>query len=245
LDSDASFPDFAEDSVYAIQFEMKRDTDVECTKDVTQVRHVATNKVYRYIGTSGKLHLPDQTYTDTSKWTLVETLVPALDPDATDPITLTYHVTRLLDSDDNRIYLYIGASGTASPSSIDFSQTSKWSFVETGTNPKDWADRTADKFENYSFDQDTWTTGGGWLRKKTVHTKTTTTTGQKDYYTHYLKADCPIAIGVLQSQKTPGVFIDTGGDLTLAGISRSPTAAPRRPATRRPKAKSCSTWAGP
>ncbi|MFM9111346.1 MAG: beta strand repeat-containing protein, partial [Prochlorococcaceae cyanobacterium] len=42
-----------------------------------------------------------------------------------------------------------------------------------------------------------WSTGGGWLRKKTYHTQQTVIQGVKDYYTHALRADQPITISLL------------------------------------------------
>ncbi|HND55582.1 MAG TPA: hypothetical protein PLV92_24375, partial [Pirellulaceae bacterium] len=145
----------------------------------------------------------------------------ALDPKSSTTITLTKDVTQLLDPDDDKIYKFIGTTTTMKQSDIDFSQSSKWSFVKIGVNPSKWADRDLGKFdstfENYTFEKDTWTTGGGWLREKTVHTKTTTTSGKKDYYTHYLRADYPIQVGILQSGKPAGLFVNTGGDLKLSG----------------------------
>ncbi|MGB0360766.1 MAG: hypothetical protein ACPGEF_05085, partial [Endozoicomonas sp.] len=67
------------------------------------------------------------------------------------------------------------------------------------------------------FDRDTWTTGGGWLRKKTVHTKITVIEGLKDYYTHSLKADYDIKIGFLSGNSQPDVNITSKGNITLAG----------------------------
>ncbi|MGI2027111.1 LEPR-XLL domain-containing protein [Endozoicomonas acroporae] len=68
-----------------------------------------------------------------------------------------------------------------------------------------------------SYDRETWTTGGGWLRKKTVHTKITVVEGLKDYYTHSLKADYDIAIDFLSGNSQPDVNISSKGDITLAG----------------------------
>ncbi|MGO0307869.1 LEPR-XLL domain-containing protein [Endozoicomonas acroporae] len=69
----------------------------------------------------------------------------------------------------------------------------------------------------YDFDRESWTTGGGWLRKKTVHTKITVVEGLKDYYTHSLKADYDIAIDFLSGNSQPDVNITSKGDITLAG----------------------------
>lgn len=69
----------------------------------------------------------------------------------------------------------------------------------------------------YDFDRESWTTGGGWLRKKTVHTKITVVEGLKDYYTHSLKADYDIAIDFLSGNSQPDVNITSKGDIILAG----------------------------
>jgi hypothetical protein len=68
-----------------------------------------------------------------------------------------------------------------------------------------------------SYDRDSWTTGGGWLRKKTVHTKITVIEGLKDYYTHSLKADYDININFLGSNGTPNVDIESRGNIVFAG----------------------------
>ena len=79
-----------------------------------------------------------------------------------------------------------------------------------------------DSFINKSIDSDTWTTGGGWLRKKTVHTKVTEIEGLKDVYTHTLKADYPIAIDFIQGDATPSIIVNTKGNLILEGDMESP-----------------------
>jgi hypothetical protein len=78
-------------------------------------------------------------------------------------------------------------------------------------------------FENYTFfAYEPWTTGGGWLRTKTVHTLTVQTYGEKDYYTHTIKADYPIDIEILQGPAIPSINIDTAQDLYLQGTITSP-----------------------
>ncbi|MCJ8339824.1 MAG: LEPR-XLL domain-containing protein [Pseudomonadales bacterium] len=67
------------------------------------------------------------------------------------------------------------------------------------------------------IDTDSWTTGGGWLRKKTVHTKVTIIEGLKDYYTHSLKADHSIAVSFLSGNADANVDIVSFGNITLAG----------------------------
>ncbi|MEI7952085.1 MAG: hypothetical protein WCH37_05350, partial [Synechococcaceae cyanobacterium ELA182] len=64
---------------------------------------------------------------------------------------------------------------------------------------------------------DSWTTGGGWLRKKTYHTQTTTIQGSKDIYTNILKADYPIAVGFLDRDPAGAgqLRINSGGGILL------------------------------
>ncbi|MEB3331540.1 MAG: LamG-like jellyroll fold domain-containing protein, partial [Synechococcaceae cyanobacterium] len=59
---------------------------------------------------------------------------------------------------------------------------------------------------------DNWTTGGGWLRKKTYHTQTTRIDGRKDVWSHSLKADWPIELGF---QAAPG---DRSGQVTINSV---------------------------
>ena len=73
-----------------------------------------------------------------------------------------------------------------------YGDTSLWKDVTGSGVPASWQS----DYRNSSKKVETWTTGGGWLRKKTHHTLTTEIVGQKDYYTHYLKADYPIAIEI-------------------------------------------------
>jgi hypothetical protein len=79
-----------------------------------------------------------------------------------------------------------------------------------------------DSFQNKSIDADTWTTGGGWLRYKTVHTKITEIEGLKDVYTHTLKADYAIAIDFIQGVTSPTILVNTVGNLILEGDMESP-----------------------
>ncbi|MCP3988946.1 MAG: hypothetical protein GY724_07720, partial [Actinomycetia bacterium] len=72
-------------------------------------------------------------------------------------------------------------------------------------------------FENITVNQENWTTGGGWLRKKTYHTRITTITGLVDFYTHTLKADHPVAIEFLQGPDNPSVDVYSRGDIYLQG----------------------------
>jgi hypothetical protein len=84
-------------------------------------------------------------------------------------------------------------------------------------------DQYLSTFSNRVIDGDTWTTGGGWLRKKTVHTKITEVLGLKDVYTHTLKADYPIAISFIQGPATPTIDIHSVGNIFLEADIESPT----------------------
>jgi Ca2+-binding RTX toxin-like protein len=102
----------------------------------------------------------------------------------------------------------------------DYSDETKWTDVTNTTT--DGQVTYLSSFENYTYKVQSWTTGGGWLRKKTVHTLTTQTFGEKDYYTHTLKADYPIEISFIQGPATPSINIDTKQDLLLQGTITTP-----------------------
>ena len=70
-----------------------------------------------------------------------------------------------------------------------------------------------------------WTTGGGWLRKKTWHKLVTTVTGIKDFYTHTLEADRPINIDFLTGPSAPSVNIVSGGSIDFGEINVPDTVA--------------------
>ncbi|MFL0791421.1 MAG: hypothetical protein AB8E87_14535, partial [Prochlorococcus sp.] len=61
-----------------------------------------------------------------------------------------------------------------------------------------------------------WTTGGGWLRKKTYWTQTTEVQGLKDYWSNYLKADHPIEVGFI----TPDTTTHKPGHIEITGSGR-------------------------
>ncbi|MBW1683417.1 MAG: hypothetical protein JRJ83_18765, partial [Deltaproteobacteria bacterium] len=77
-------------------------------------------------------------------------------------------------------------------------------------------------FENYTLNYQTWTTGGGWMRYKTTHMLTTQSYGEKDYYTHTLKADYPIEIQFIRGPAAPSIAVDTAHDLYIQGTVTSP-----------------------
>ncbi|MCP3936385.1 MAG: hypothetical protein GY708_13545, partial [Actinomycetia bacterium] len=72
-------------------------------------------------------------------------------------------------------------------------------------------------YQNYVYSVNQSTSGGGWLRKKTVTTEITTTTGEKDFYTHTLKADYDIDIDFIQGPSVPQISIYSVGDIVLNG----------------------------
>src|SRR5262249_16046299 len=69
-------------------------------------------------------------------------------------------------------------------------------------------------FENETVTPKQWTEGSGWLRTKTYITEVTEVTGQKDYYTHSLKADYPVQIG-FTSTNSSNIHITTTTVLLL------------------------------
>ena len=84
--------------------------------------------------------------------------------------------------------------------------------------------KTAELFANEPV-VDNWETGGGWLRKKSYHKLVTTVTGIKDFYTHTLEADRPIAIDFIAGDDTPTVSISSGGSIDFGEINVPDTVA--------------------
>ena len=72
---------------------------------------------------------------------------------------------------------------------------------------------------------DNWTTGGGWLRKKSYHKLVTTVSGVKDFYTHTLEADVPIAIDFIDGPSAPAVSIRSAGSIDFGEINVPDTVA--------------------
>ncbi|MFK8111404.1 MAG: hypothetical protein AB8B91_04360, partial [Rubripirellula sp.] len=72
-------------------------------------------------------------------------------------------------------------------------------------------------FVNQSQAVRRWSTGGGWLRKKTRHTEVTTITGLTDYYTHTLKANVPITIDFVGGSPVTDINVYSVGDIVLQG----------------------------
>lgn len=117
-------------------------------------------------------------------------------------------------------YAYIGQGEDLILSEQNYGNVSLWSDVTATTT--DAQVTYASDYVNASTAVQNWTTGGGWLRKKTVHTLTTEITGKQDFYTHTLKADYPIDIAFLQGSETPEIRLLSGGDLLLQGNIRVP-----------------------
>ncbi|MBF0462627.1 MAG: hypothetical protein HQL87_14685, partial [Magnetococcales bacterium] len=148
-------------------------------------------------------------------------------------VTLVANVTGLNLSDPTvlygispiKLYEYVGSASKVDLTTANFTDTTNW--VDSGQTVAgylgavSWANSTNQKylstFENVTTTTNTWTTGGGWLRKQTVHTVTTTVTGIKDYYTNNLRADYPIAVSFLQGASAPEINIHTPGTLLLNG----------------------------
>jgi hypothetical protein len=93
-------------------------------------------------------------------------------------VRLITGVSQVRDVATNRVYIYKGPNNEATLlPQADFSDTELWEYSTTVTDKFQNvnAERFDNTFVNYIFVSENWTTGGGWLRKKTVHTKTTTT----------------------------------------------------------------------
>jgi Ca2+-binding RTX toxin-like protein len=162
-------PGYANDTAYTVQYELRKDTDVELYQNISIVKVVkdanqggVVGNRYLYLGENAELVLREQDYSDDTKWQ---------------------------DVTNNSAY-----------PGYDYESD----------------------FLNYSFEYRTWTTGGGWLRYKTIHMLTTQTEGQKDYYTHTLKADYPIGLQFLQGPAVPSISIQAKGDLYLQGTITAP-----------------------
>ncbi|KAF0119393.1 MAG: Hemolysin-type calcium-binding protein [Rhodospirillaceae bacterium] len=80
----SGMPAYAVGDVYTISYEQKRDLSVNVVKNTTQVHDITTHKMYKYIGDTAQLILPDAdtagltvtktSLTDTKKWSYVKTL---------------------------------------------------------------------------------------------------------------------------------------------------------------------------
>ncbi|MBF0463169.1 MAG: PPC domain-containing protein, partial [Magnetococcales bacterium] len=145
------------------------------------------------------------------------------------------------DVKTNKLYQYVGEASTVSFPVTDFTDSTKWKFLEnlsggrlnngvwenTELNPvlrsdgSKWVAKKADYHLDSTFANQEitvkgpTTTGGGWLREKVITTITTVVTGLKDFYGYSLKADLPVAISSLTGSDKPVVDIKTTGTLRL------------------------------
>ncbi|MEM6398913.1 MAG: hypothetical protein AAF757_01595 [Cyanobacteria bacterium P01_D01_bin.116] len=126
----------------------------------------------------------------------------------------------IADNDDVQLYDPVNQVVVA-----DFTDTNTWESQGVDTS-NDFEDPDNNKFDsnyvNRTIDIDEWTTGGGWLRKKTQHRKVTITEGLKDFYTHTLKADYAININLTDGTNPPAITVDTTQDLYLQGDLKVP-----------------------
>jgi hypothetical protein len=135
-------------------------------------------------------------------------------------VELISNVTEVKHSID-KIYRYIGEGEKVELSEADYSDELKWELIEDIIYIINWRSNSSDSkyhinYKGISSHTESWETGGGWLQESTYHTKVTTTTGVKDYYTHTLKADYPITIEFVQ-QEDPGVTINSKGNVNITG----------------------------
>ena len=125
-------------------------------------------------------------------------------------------------------YYRLKADVTTGLSSIladeNYKDATRWEHFTS--NPGSDANTADSDYENYSQDVKRWSTGGGWLRKKTLHTEVTTISGLTDYYTHSLKADYPIEIAFVGSTATPSLTINSVGNIILQGDVDVPSGTP-------------------
>jgi hypothetical protein len=86
-------------------------------------------------------------------------------------------------------------------------------FTETD---RDLAQYKSD-YKGFSLETKRWTTGGGYLKKKTVWNETTIVEGLKKYWDIGVRADLPISINFLAGVATPSVKVESVGALEIAG----------------------------
>jgi Ca2+-binding RTX toxin-like protein len=139
-------------------------------------------------------------------------------------IDAVQNVTKVFDNrpgGTGKGYKYIGPNTELVLPEQDYTDAAKWQ--EDASVTQAAAEASVDDqvylatFQNFSTTAEEWTTGGGWLREKTYHTKITTISGQKDFYTHSLKADYPINIDFVGGSATPFITISSSQDLLIQG----------------------------
>ena len=106
-----------------------------------------------------------------------------------------------------------GPTGEVILTSTDYSDTSLWEVDNTVTEQ---LATYKSNFENMTVFTKEWETGGGWLRTKTYHTEVTIEQGQKDYYTHALKADYAIGVQFVGGTAST-INLSSRGDLLVQG----------------------------
>ncbi|NBO21062.1 MAG: hypothetical protein EBU97_03780, partial [Rhodobacteraceae bacterium] len=101
----------------------------------------------------------------------------------------------------------------------DFTATTG-SFTE---NDRDAGQYRSD-FKNATSSYRQWSTGGGYMRKKTVWRETTTITGYKKYWDVGIRADKAVSIEFQAGSSTPSIRIESVGDMVLQGnVATAPT----------------------
>ncbi|TWU31778.1 dockerin type I domain-containing protein [Novipirellula artificiosorum] len=203
-----------------------------------QVVKVGEGGLYRYQGpVATDVDLGAEDFRDSSRWTAdVEppayadgtayTIQYVLQKDT--DVELIPNVTVIevvVDFNEGGVvghkYLYVGDPDEVVLSEQDYSDTDNWEDV-TGNTAYPNATYTSD-FVNSTHSQVTTVSGGGWLRYKTVRTITTDIVGEKDYYTHTLAADLPVAISFLHGSTTPSINIVSAQDLSFRRTVSSPS----------------------
>ncbi|MHC5183407.1 MAG: hypothetical protein ACYSPI_03920, partial [Planctomycetota bacterium] len=206
-----------------------------------QTVKTSDGKVYLYQGEMDEaFNFSDADFSDSSKWVeAIETpdyadgkaytIKYELVKDTDVELVQNYDVVKVVTDKDGvllakggtvgHLYLYIGESAELVLREQDYSNGDLWRDVTTTPNASATYESS---FLNYSVVVQRWTTGGGWLRFKTIHLLTTKTEGEKDYYTHTLKADYPIEISFIQGPASPSINIHTKRDLYLQGTITSP-----------------------
>jgi hypothetical protein len=165
-------------------------------------------------------------------------------------IDLIPGVTKVWNVSNQTVYQYRSDQTIkeAVLSAVNYTDTAVWDVVQTGVttytnNPT--SNEFRSDYVNFTRTVETWTTGGGWLRKKTHHTLLTEIEGKTDYYTHTLQADAAIGIDFIQGASAPKIEITTTNDLLLQGnlqvtdgTWKSRNAVPRARRRRTPRSSS-------
>ncbi|MDH5205300.1 MAG: hypothetical protein OEW36_06520, partial [Hylemonella sp.] len=164
-------------------------------------------------GAGGALETP--AYSDLTAYSIqYERLVDA-DVDVVSGVTSVYYVSPNGGSGGTPGYVYTAQfTGESILPNENFGNTDRWS--KSAAPGSEAASTYRSDFLNRTIISEEWETGGGWLSTKTYHTKITEIAGQKDYYTHTLKADYPIAIDFVGSS-TSTIHLSSKNDLLIQG----------------------------